>query len=234
MRLAAWSIALGAQVERRAALWTMAISKLLFPPMEIKFAAMHAVTGGSALIAMSTGTTRRAWFASRVGVFTDIVLIAAALCSLFLVIWKQGWWRTSDTQRSSAAYFSIGKPFPSGSGVPLAATGRNIILIVSTQCRACSESAGFYRRLLSEMRRTPEARLVVLCPQGSQEAMNYLVRLGLTSAQIEVRNFVSRQGYSVRVPSLIKADARGIVQKAWVGRLGQDQEEEALRELTRQ
>ncbi len=112
--------------------------------------------------------------------------------------------------------------------VDFAAADRTLVMVLSTQCGFCTDSAPFYRRLAAAGH--GRTRLVAVFPQDLVVAREFLAGLGVSVAGV-VRAPVSAVG--VRgTPTLVLVDQRGVVQKSWIGRLTPDGEAEVFNAVT--
>jgi len=110
-------------------------------------------------------------------------------------------------------------------GIDWAENGQTLLLVLSTTCHFCSESAPFYQRLLKE--RNDSVRTIALLPQSVSESKDYLNDLGISVDEVKQ---ASLKSINVRgTPTLLLVDGNGAVVNEWVGRLPLDQEAEVLR-----
>ncbi|HYW73233.1 MAG TPA: hypothetical protein VE961_19590 [Pyrinomonadaceae bacterium] len=101
---------------------------------------------------------------------------------------------------------------------------KTLLLALSTQCKYCSASAGFYQRLIQTA--SPNTRLVAVLPQPRDASAEYLSGLKVTIDDIQQ---VSPPSLGVSAtPTLILVDGAGAVVKSWIGQLPHDKEEEVL------
>ena len=114
-------------------------------------------------------------------------------------------------------------------GVDWAKNGRTLLLVLSRDCRYCTESAPFYRRLVSETEGREGVRLVAVFPQGVEEGRQYLEGLGVNVHEI-MQAAPSSTG-AVGTPTLVIVDGDGVVRNSWVGQLAAPEESEVLNEL---
>lgn len=104
---------------------------------------------------------------------------------------------------------------------------RTLLLVLSTSCRFCTESAPFYRRLAEEKARNGRVRLMAVLPQSTADSQKYLNGLGV--AVDDIRQ-ASLEDVQVRAtPTLIIVDRTGSVVESWVGKLPDEKEDEALK-----
>jgi hypothetical protein len=103
---------------------------------------------------------------------------------------------------------------------------RTMVLVLSTRCRFCSESAPFFRRLAQEVKGSGDTAMIAIFPQDVKEGAAYLRNLDVpvdTVLQAPISS-VGAKG----TPTLILADNEGLVEKAWVGRVPPDREPELI------
>jgi hypothetical protein len=119
------------------------------------------------------------------------------------------------------------------SGTPVAladvdwrGNGRTLLLVVSTACHFCTQSAPFYQRIVKEH---GDVRLIALVPQPASEGQAYMKKLGLEVNDVRQ---VSFEGLGVgATPTLILVDGDGKVTNTWVGALKPDKENEVISRL---
>jgi thioredoxin-related protein len=105
-----------------------------------------------------------------------------------------------------------------------AGNGRTLLLALSTSCKYCSASAGFYHRLLASA--PSKIRFVAVFPQSPEESKKYLNSLEVT---IEDVKQISPSSIGVRgTPTLILVNSEGSVINSWVGLLSPEKEAEVL------
>lgn len=116
-------------------------------------------------------------------------------------------------------------------GIDWTRTGLTILLVLSKDCRYCTESAPFYQRLALEKAKHANIKLIAVFPQTVEVGRNYLTDLGVAVDDVKK---VTPTDLAVRgTPTLILVDGTGTVQKVWPGKLPPDQESEVLSELRR-
>ena len=103
---------------------------------------------------------------------------------------------------------------------------RTLLLVLSKDCRFCSESAQFYQRLAREMEGGADIRLVAVLPQEISEGKKYLSDLGVSVNEIK-QSSLGSLGVA-GTPTLILVNNTGEVVGSWVGRLSPDGETEVL------
>lgn len=106
---------------------------------------------------------------------------------------------------------------------------RTLVLVLSNDCRYCTESAPFYRRLAQQRAEGGKARLVAVLPQPVGEARQYLG--GLEVKVDEVKQLRPNQLGVNGTPTLILADNSGKVIDVWVGKLPAERETDVIARL---
>lgn len=115
-------------------------------------------------------------------------------------------------------------------GVDWSRGNRTLVMVLSTQCHFCSDSAGFYQKLLPQAidRKIP---VVAILPQSIEESRQYLTRLGLQASSISVLQEPMSAVHVSGTPTLFVVDHQGLVQRAWSGKLAASGETEVLSEV---
>lgn len=123
----------------------------------------------------------------------------------------------------------MGKPLPLPEAL---ATGKNgtITLFISKQCRFCTDSMLFYRRLKGyTSSQACETKLVAIGPgdhESREDIQEYLAGHHLPVDGIAMVNF---HGLNVTgTPTLVLRDGARLVQGVWVGKLSEAGEKEVL------
>lgn len=114
-------------------------------------------------------------------------------------------------------------------GVSWDRSEQTLVLVLSTTCRFCTDSASFYQRVVDESHRAGKTRLLAVLPQGTSEASRYLstLRVGID----EVIQAPLEAVHAGGTPTLILVDRSGTVKRAWLGRLPPEREAEVLGSL---
>ena len=101
--------------------------------------------------------------------------------------------------------------------------GQTLILVLSRNCRFCTDSAPFYKKLSQSKSNT---HLVALMPQSVEEGREYLEKLGVSVD--EVKQFSLETMGVTGTPTLLLVDTSGAVKNFWVGKLSPEQETSVL------
>lgn len=105
--------------------------------------------------------------------------------------------------------------------------GRTLILAISTQCHFCKDSSPFYRTLAAQAGN--HVKIIAVLPQPAEAAEKYLQGEGVRVDQVEQLT-LGRIGV-IGTPTLILADAAGVVRNVWVGELQPAQQSQVLAAL---
>lgn len=101
---------------------------------------------------------------------------------------------------------------------------KNLILVLSTSCKYCTESIPFYQRLAERNAAEKKLNMVAAFAQEPSEAAKYLIEKNLSVDQI-----VKTEASDIQVrgtPTLILTDKNGTVLESWAGKLSPDKENE--------
>jgi hypothetical protein len=115
-------------------------------------------------------------------------------------------------------------------GVEWSRANRTLLMVLSTQCHFCSESADFYRRLLPEAR-ARNIPVVAAFAQSPEEARQYLGNLGLPLSSIAVTQTPPAVLQVPGTPTVMVVDGKGLVIRAWAGKLPAQTEGEVFMEI---
>jgi Redoxin len=105
---------------------------------------------------------------------------------------------------------------------------QTIVLVLSTGCHFCTESAPFYKELVQK-RKQGNTCLIAILPQPVDSGRKYLSDLG-----IAVDDVKQAQPSSLGVrgtPTLLLVNKDGVVTSSWRGKLSQDKELEIMARL---
>jgi thioredoxin-related protein len=106
---------------------------------------------------------------------------------------------------------------------------KTLVMVLSTNCHYCTESAPFYQRLAREKSGRDDVRLLAVLPQSVEESRKYLDTNG-----VAVNDVRQEKSGAIRVPgtpTLIMVDSSGAVVDSWVGKLPPEKEDEVLKSL---
>ena len=160
-------------------------------------------------------------------VLTNIATIGAA-CAIIAVVWFR-YGPSRQHQGVQPPGIETGAHVPI-EGIDWKRSQRTVVLVLSTQCHFCTESAGFYREI--SKRRHPDVLKLVAVFREDVEAG----RKFLSDHAIDVDEVLQRPVETTGAkgtPALLLVDAAGNLNKAWMGRVPPTIEQEILEQLPR-
>lgn len=114
-------------------------------------------------------------------------------------------------------------------GVDWGKSERTLLMVLSSNCRFCTESAPFYRRLAEGNYRQKGVRMLAALPQEAAQGQGYLKELGVSVD--EVLQVPVMAAGARGTPTLMLVNNEGVVQGVWVGKLPPEGEAEVLSQL---
>jgi len=165
----------------------------------------------------------------RTELIANIAIIAVALL-LGVAIVKRYFLATPDADKAASGF----KEISAGENVQLpdidwAKNGQTLVLVLSKNCRFCSESAPFYQKLVREVVKPGGTQLVAVFPHDLSEGKSYLEEIGVSVSEIKQASFNSMR---VRgTPTLLLVNNDGVVVGVWLGKLQPEMETEVLNRL---
>ena len=111
-------------------------------------------------------------------------------------------------------------------GVDWGRSRQTLVMVLSTNCHFCTESAPFYQKLAREKSGSDDVRLLAVLPQSVEESQKYLGEHGVSVGEVRQAppDAVGARG----TPTLIIVDSAGSVVESWVGKLPAEKEAEVL------
>lgn len=151
---------------------------------------------------------------------TSVVLCSVLVKKFFFSPAKQEESVEASPSESTASRASRRPSIKAGTkislpGIDWSKSTHTILLVLSTTCHFCTESAPFYQKL--EQERPNNLRLIAVLPQSVDEGRAYLTRLGL-GLHDTVQAPLASVGASA-TPTLLLIDDEGSVKDSWVGKL---------------
>jgi rhodanese-related sulfurtransferase len=139
------------------------------------------------------------------------ILLVAVVLSTFLV--KKFFFQPvqkSDYRIAPDAKLSI-------NGINWSDSERTVLVALGKECKYCSDSAEFYRRLAAGIASQSNTRLIALFPEKESEGEAYLKQL---EVPIKELRYVSLSSLGIKsVPTLAILDRNGVVTDMWAGKL---------------
>jgi hypothetical protein len=159
----------------------------------------------------------------KIEVGANVAIIIVALVAVALLA-KNYWTGPAELHHNITAGSKFGLKAGDGRDAP-----KTVVLALSTNCRYCTESAGFYRELSLQCheRHIP---IIAVLPQEVAAAQSYLKDEGVIVD--EVRQVQLSNLRVDATPTLVIVDGGNIVKKVWVGKLASNQEKEVFTQIS--
>jgi thioredoxin-related protein len=128
----------------------------------------------------------------------------------------------------------VGEPIKVGTKLPLTdvdwnKSEKNLVLVLSSTCRFCNESAPFYQKLVEQKAGNNNIKFIAVMPQKTEEAKQYLDNHKIAVDEIKQMNL---ETLNIKgTPTLILVDNTGAVAQSWAGKLPPEKEREVLQQL---
>lgn len=171
---------------------------------------------------MSDGILKKTELLANVAIIVVALLLGVVLVKRYLLPAGDGGARAVDPRVPAGTRASL-------PDVDWAKNGRTLLLVLSKDCRYCTESAPFYQRLARETAGRSDVHLIALFPHEAAEGRKYLDGLGVPVG--DVRQATPSGTGASATPTLILVDGRGVVKNSWVGKLAPAEESEVLSQL---
>jgi hypothetical protein len=157
--------------------------------------------------------------------FANIAIVVTGLAATVLAVD-----RLIDPHRSTpvaSTAYTAGETLDTGGLIDYSASAQNLIVVVDTDCRYCSDMMPLVRRVAEERRN--RTRIVVVGPQDDAVLREYVRTHGVQYAEAVT---IPAGTFKVeRVPALIVANREGKVVTSWTGTVPPDQEHQVLKML---
>lgn len=151
------------------------------------------------------------------------ILLVAVVLSVLLV--KKFYFQpaqNSDYRIAPDARLSI-------NGINWADEERTVLVALGKECKYCSESAEFYRRLAAGIVSQSSTRLIAVFSEEESEAEAYLKQLEVPIRELR---YVSLSSLGIKsVPTLAILNRNGVVTDMWVGKLSPLKESAVMSKL---
>ncbi|HKY28623.1 MAG TPA: rhodanese-like domain-containing protein [Pyrinomonadaceae bacterium] len=114
-------------------------------------------------------------------------------------------------------------------GINWADSDRTLLIALGKECKYCSESAEFYRRLAAGITSQTRTRLIAVFSEKESEAEAYLRQLEIPIREV---HYVSLSSLGIKsVPTLAILDRNGVVTNMWAGKLSPLKEKDLTSKL---
>lgn len=156
-------------------------------------------------------------------VLTNVAILCVCVLIVFIGVTKFLLTPTVKAMPAKGTHLTL-------SGVDWSRSDRTLLMVLSTHCHFCSESAGFYKRMLAEAS-TRNVPVVAIFPQSAEEGRAYLTKLEVPASNITVAQAPAGSVEVPGTPTLIVVDRKGLVVRSWTGKLQARGESEVLQQL---
>lgn len=158
---------------------------------------------------------------------TNIAILGAAVAVMAIGWYRYGPGTTGAApERRAAISIKTGGQVPV-EGVDWKGNRRTVVLVLSTTCPHCADSASFYRQISAH--RKKGLRIVAVFAEAVPTAQSFL-----SEHQVEVDQVLQRPPDKIGVrgvPAVLLVGATGKLDGAWLGKVGPSTEEKILRQL---
>lgn len=128
--------------------------------------------------------------------------------------------------------YKVGDRLPPVNGLRPAGSSQTLFMFLNSECRFCTDSMPFYRRLAEEARKlhagSKGIRLVAVSRESERTTRQYLAEHELPVDRVVEIPPTERRVNVSGTPTLILADANSTVRAVWVGRLDAEREREVF------
>jgi hypothetical protein len=163
---------------------------------------------------------------SQVAIIIVAALVGAVLVKNHLLTGSQRTGAASKPaagQNTDAGLTGKAASFP----VDWKASDQTLVLVLSTGCHFCTESAPFYKEVIQK--RKGRTRLIAVLPQSVEAGKRYLADLGI--AIDDVRQAPPSSLGVQGTPTLLLVNKDGVITSSWRGKLPQEKELEVITRL---
>lgn len=154
-----------------------------------------------------------------------ILVVAIVLCGVLVKKFYFQSAQTSDSAIAPNSKLSI-------NGINWADSERTVLVALRKECKYCSASAAFYRRLAAGIASQANTRLIALFPENETEGEAYLKQLEVPIRELRYASFASLG--ITGVPALAILDQNGVVTDMWAGKLSPIKESDLMSKLNLQ
>jgi thiol-disulfide isomerase/thioredoxin len=158
-------------------------------------------------------------FLANIAIIVVAILLGGVLVSRYLLPIFHKFETVEDPRIKPGTKLSL-------TGVDWSKSTQTLLLVLSTNCHYCTESAPFYQRLAQRKAGRQDVRVVAVLPQVVSEAQKYLGDHSVSAD--EVTQSAPGAVYAKATPTLILVDKTGSVLSSWVGKLPPEKEDEVL------
>lgn len=163
----------------------------------------------------------------KIEVFTNIAIILVALV-LSVVLIKKFLLSDETNANQPKKNIEVGEKV-NFEQIDWSANKNTLLLVLSKDCRFCTESVPFYQKLNQELAQNPAVKIAAVFPQDVSTSQDYL-----KTNRLEINQVYQANPSSLDVggtPTMLLIDENGKVVETWFGKLVTDEEQKVLNRL---
>lgn len=161
----------------------------------------------------------------KIEVLTNVAIIIVALVIGIILVKK--FFFTDSSQITPKENIVAGSKI-NLSQIDWSENGNTLLLVLSTDCRFCTESVPFYKKLVQELQNS-KVNLAAVFPQDASTSKNYLEQ-----NQVIINDVYQTNPTEIGVhgtPTILLINDNGEVINTWFGKLVEDQEKQILEKI---
>ena len=162
----------------------------------------------------------------KIEVFTNIAIILVAL--ILGVVLVKKFLLTDSSANLPKETVAVGKKL-NFDQIDWASNDHTLLLVLSKDCRFCSESMTFYKKIAQEISRNPAIKISAVFPHDPETAKQYL-----EANQLQIEQIYQADPPSLGVggtPTMLLINNSGQVEETWFGKLSEADEQKVLNRL---
>jgi peroxiredoxin len=165
---------------------------------------------------------------------SHIVFIVTCITLVSLATFKVWNEHTTAPRLNTGGMNPAADPIPKGTragqieNVSYDSATLTVALVLNTQCRFCTASVPFYKRL-AQLRRQGKVQVVALSAEPQDVLKAYL-----SQHELNVDTVARLKGAEIQspaTPAIVLIGKDGIVYRSWLGQLNADQEEVVMKQV---
>lgn len=154
-----------------------------------------------------------------------IILVAIVLCVVLVKKFVLTDAAPTDASRNKQPEVGAKVVLPD---TDFAAKDKTLLMALKKDCRYCTESAEFYRKV-TDAAGAKNVQVIALFPHLATDGQEYLKQINVSVVDTRQADFAALQVGGT--PTLILTDKTGAIQKVWMGKLPPEKEKEVIDSL---
>lgn len=158
----------------------------------------------------------------------NVAIIIVAVLLVAVIVERYVVSNNTTSSPSKVDGLQLGMDFPL-KGIDISKKNRTLFLVLSTNCRYCTESLSFYKDIVEKNAANPSISMIAVFPQELSESTKYLQDNGVRFDEIVKANpsEMSVNG----TPTLVLTDNSGTILELWIGKLPEAKQNEVMNRL---